>query len=327
MRTLFPTITMIASLLLATIAPASAQTVFRLGTGATPKHPNGVMAEAFKQEIERLSGGEISIQIFPNASLGGELELANQVRTGELDMCAVSTPVVATISAAVQLSELPFFYKDYDTARMVMDGEPGQMALATLEAQGVKGLAWGEIGFRGVLNSVKPVESAEQVKGMKIRVVENRLYVETWRVLGANPVPMSWPEVYTGLQQKTVDGVDTNYAGMIDAKHYEVAKHLALTNHSYTSNIIMIGLDKFNALSPAMQAMFIQAAKVGSAASREAAKSTDENAVRIMTENGVAITEPDRAPFQEALKPVIEDFSNRVGPEIVEKARALMAGR
>ena len=326
MKTLFPAIAMAASFLLAMTAPSTAQTVFRLGTGATPAHPNGVMAETFKQEVERLSEGRVSIQIYPNASLGGELELANQVRNGELDICSVATPVVATISAAVQLSELPFFYKDYDTARRVMDGEPGQMALATLEEQGVKGLAWGEIGFRGVLNSVKPIESADQVKGMKIRVVENRLYVDTWRALGANPVPMSWPEVYTGLQQKTVDGVDTNYAGMIDAKHYEVAKHLALTNHSYTSNVIMMGLDKYNALPDDLKAIFLEAAKAGSAASRAAAQAIDADAVRIMTENGVAVTEPERAPFQEALKPVHAAFSKRIGQEIVDKAIAMMSG-
>ena len=314
------------AMLLASGPGISAEMVFRLGTGATPKHPNGVQAEVFKAEVEQRAGGRVAIQIFPNAALGGELELANQVKTGELDICSVSTPVVATLSAAAQLSELPFFYKDYATARMVMDGEPGQMALATLEPQGVKGLAWGEIGFRGLLNSVKPIDSADQVRGMKIRVVENRLYVETWRALGANPVPMAWPEVYTGLQQKTVDGVDTNYAGMIDAKHYEVAKHLALTNHSYTSNIIMMNLAKFEALPDDLKQIFLESAKLGAAASRKAAQATDENAVKIMTEHGVAVTRPDPAPFRAALQPVHDAFAKKIGDEIVAKAVALMAG-
>jgi tripartite ATP-independent transporter DctP family solute receptor len=326
MKALFVTALAVGALFLTSSVETSAETVFRLGTGATPKHPNGVLAETFKQEVEKLSNGRVRIQIFPSAALGGELELANQVKTGELDICAVSTPVVASLSAAAQLSELPFFYKNYDIARKVMDGEPGQMALKTLEAQNVKGLAWGEIGFRGLLNSVKQIASADQVRGMKIRVVENPLYVDTWRALGANPVPMSWPEVYTGLQQKTVDGVDTNYAGMIDAKHYEVAKHLALTNHSYTSNIIMMNLAKFDALPDDLKEIFLSAAKAGAAASRAVAKSTDENAVKIMTEHGVAVTQPDAEPFRKALKSVHDKFADRIGREIVDKAIALMGG-
>lgn len=315
-----------AALLLASTAAASAQTVYRLGTGGTPKHPNGVLAQVFKEEVEKHAGDRVKIQIYPNAVLGGELELANQVKTGELSLTSVSTPVIATLTAAAQLSELPFFYDNYEIARKVMDGEPGQMALKTLEPQNVKGLAWGEIGFRGLLNSVKDVKSAADVAGMKIRVVENPLYVDTWRALGANPVPIAWPEVYTALQQKTVDGVDTNYAGMIDAKHYEVSKHLALTNHSYTSNIIMMNLTQFQAMPEDLQQIFLDAAKVGAAASRKAAQTTDENAVDIMTKHGVTVAEIDPAPFREALKPVVAKYAEKIGPEIVEKARAIIDG-
>jgi TRAP-type C4-dicarboxylate transport system substrate-binding protein len=128
------------------------------------------------------------------------------------------------------------------------------------------------------------------------------------------------------LQQKTVDGVDTNYAGMIDAKHYEVAKHLALTNHSYTSNIIMMNLAKFDALPDDLKEIFLSAAKAGAAASRAVAKSTDENAVKIMTEHGVAVTQPDAEPFRKALKSVHDKFADRIGRKIVDKAIALMGG-
>ncbi|MBI4504826.1 MAG: TRAP transporter substrate-binding protein [Chloroflexi bacterium] len=304
--------------------PAAAQFIFRLGTATTAKHPNGVLAETFKQEVEKNSQGRISIQIFPSAALGGELEIVNGVKTAQIEMAAVAVPTVASISPAVQLSELPFFYADYDSARKVLDGEPGQMVLKTLEPQGVKGLVWGEIGFRGVLNHRKPVQTVADVRGMKIRVVENPLYVATWRALGANAVPMAWPEVYTGLQQKTIDGVDTNYAGMIDAKQYEVAKHLALTNHSYTGNLLLMNMPKFAALPADLQKVMQDAAKVGAGEARKAAKAIDDGAVDTMKGQGVAVTTVQRDEFRNAMKSVHDEFIPKIGVEIVSKAQALL---
>ncbi|MBI4183870.1 MAG: TRAP transporter substrate-binding protein [Proteobacteria bacterium] len=327
MRTLSKALVVAAVLSLATATGLSAQTVFRLGTSVTPKHPNGVMAETFKQEVEKNTGGKLTIQIFPGAALGGELELANQVKTGQLDLLSGAVPPMATLSSAMQLSELPFFYPTYDVARKVLDGKAGQMALKTLEAQNVKGLVFGEIGFRGVLNSVRPINSIDDVKGLKIRVVENRLYVDTWRALGANAVPMAWPEVYMGLQQRTIDGVDTNYAGFIDAKQYEVTKYLTLTNHSYTANVLMMNLAKFNALSDDLKNVFMAAAKAGAAASRTAAKTIDDNAVDIMTRHGIQVTRPDAEPFRKALKPVHDAYAKRIGEEIVNQALATMGAQ
>lgn len=307
--------------------PAGAQFAYRLGTATTAKHPNGVQAETFKQLVEKNSNGKISIQIFPSAALGGELEIVNQVKTGQLDLASVAVPTVATVSPAVQLSELPFFYADYDAARKVLDGEAGQTALKTLEPQGVKGLAWGEIGFRGLLNSRKPVTEVGDVRGMKIRVVENPLYVATWRALGGNAVPMAWPEVYTGLQQKTIDGVDTNYAGMIDAKQYEVAKHLALTNHSYTGNLLLMNLAKFDGLPADLKKVVEDAAKAGAADSRKAAKEIDDGAVATMKGQGVAVTTTRRDEFRAGLKSVHDEFIPKIGAEIVAKAQAAMGAR
>lgn len=299
----------------------AAQFPFRLGTSVNPKHPNGVFAETFKKEVEEKSGGRIQIQLITGGALGGEAELANQVRTGQLDLCSIAVPPAATISPALNLSEVPFFYKDYASARRVLDGEPGQIVLSRLEQAGIKGLAWGEIGFRGVMTTGKPVNSPADVAGLKIRVVENKFYLAMWRALGANPVPMAWPEVYTALQQRTIDGVDTNYAGLIDAKQYEVAKNLAVLNHSYTANLLFMNPQKFNGLPDDLKTVVLNAAKLGAAASRTAAETVDHDAVSIMEKNGVTVTKPDPAPFRSRLQELHAEFERQVGADIVAKAR------
>lgn len=301
----------------------ASQFSYRLGTSVSPKHPNGVFAETFKKEIEEKSKGRIQIQLITGGALGGEAELANQVRTGQLDLCSIAAPPAATISAALNLSEIPFFYKDYASARRVLDGEPGQMALARLEQAGIKGLAWGEIGFRGVMTTGKPVNSPADVAGLKIRVVENKFYLAMWRALGANPVPMAWPEVYIALQQRTIDGVDTNYAAFIDAKHYEIAKNLALLNHSYTANLLFMNPQKFNAMPEDLKRLVLSAAKVGAAASREAAELIDREAVAIMKKNGVSVTTPDPASFRSRLQELHAEFERQVGGNIIAKAREI----
>lgn len=305
-------------------AKAAPEFVYRLAVETTLKHPGGVFAAKFKDEVEKKSNGRVSIQLFPNAQLGGDLQALNAVKTGQIDMCVAAAPGSSTLSSSVQLSELPFFYPDYDAARKVLDGEAGQMALKTLERQGVKGLAWGEVGFRGVMNNRKPIKTVADFKGMKIRVVENPLYVTTWRSLGANPVPMAWQEVYTALQQGTIDGVDTNYAGFIDGKIYEVAKHLAVTNHSYTGNLLLMNLAKFNALPSDLKKVVEDAAKVGGAEARNAAKSIDGGAVEMMKKQGVTVTTPPREGFVASMKSVYDEFTPKIGADIVKKAQATL---
>ncbi|MBI3965296.1 MAG: TRAP transporter substrate-binding protein [Chloroflexi bacterium] len=307
--------------------PAAAQFQYRLGINTTLQHPNGVFSDTFKREVEKNSNGRISVQLFPNSQLGAEAEMVNAIKTGDLDLCACTSALVAILSPALQLGDLPFLFPDYATARKVLDGDPGQSVLKTLEAQGVKGLAFGEIGFRGLLNNRKPVDTIADIRGMKVRVVENPLYVATWRAVGANPVPMAWPEVYTGLQQGTIDGVDTNYAGMIDAKQYEVAKHLAVTNHNYTTSSLVMNLAKFNALPQDLRKVVEDAAKVGGAESRKTAEMIDGGAVDTMQKQGVAVTKPPREAFVTAMKTVYDEFAPKIGPDIIAKAQAMMGTR
>ncbi|MGI9409252.1 MAG: TRAP transporter substrate-binding protein, partial [Hyphomicrobiaceae bacterium] len=242
-------------------AHAQAKVKLRIGHVTTIDAIAGKGSTKLKEVAEKLSNGEIQITIFPNGQLGGELEMVSQVRLGTLDMCMVGSGLAANIEPTFSITELPFIWKSRESAWNVLSGPIGKKILALMEPKGVKGLGWGVWGFRGFLTNGFPIKQPESMKGRKMRIVENPLYVQTIRAFGGNPVPMAWPEVYSGLQQKTIDGVETNYHGMGDAKLYEVASDLAVTNHIFTATVYLMNLPRFKGLSAKHRDIIMQAAK------------------------------------------------------------------
>ena len=213
-------------------AIAQTKTTLRIGHVTTLQAIAGQGSSKLKEVAERLSNGEIEVQIFPNSQLGGELEMVSQVRLGSLDMVMAGSGIVAAIEPTFSITELPFIWKSREQAWKVLNGPIGAKMFALLEPKGIKALSWGVWDMRGFLTVGFDVAKPDDLKGKKIRVIENPLYVRTIRAYSGNPVPMAWPEVYSALQQKTIDGVETNYHGMSDSKLYEVAKKsLRLRSH------------------------------------------------------------------------------------------------
>lgn len=299
---------------------AEAQVKLRLGHVTSIDAIAGQGSTEFARTAEELSNGEIEVEIFPNSQLGGELEMVSQVRLGTLDMAMVGSGLAAAIEPTFSVTELPFIWKDSESAWEVLNGEIGQRILGMLEPKGIKGLSWGVWGDRGFLMT-SPVESLEDMKGKKIRIVENPLYVSTVRALDANPVPMAWPEVYSGLQQNTIDGVETNYHGMADAKLYEVAKHLLVSDHIFTPTVYMMNLDTFNSLSPEHQEVIMKAAEAAGEAMYTGAKKANEEGIALMERNGITVVRPDQKPFVEAIQPVHDQFSAQIGQDLIEDVK------
>lgn len=307
------------------VPPATSQQAahtFRLGFVVSRDALGGEFATTFGDVAKAKSGGRINIAIFDKAQLGGETEMMANLRTGELDFGILGAGIVAALEPAFGLTELPFIWKDASHVHRTLDGAVGQRMMAMLESKGIKGLVAGEWGYRQLLIRNKAVNSVADTKGLKVRVIENPLYVATWRSVAANPVPMAWPEVYTGLQQGTIDAVDTNPIGMRDSKLYEVAKNLAITNHIFTTIVLMMNLDKWKALPPDLQAVVMEAARAGQAANRTRAMRANEDAIEVMKKNGVKVTQPDLAPFREAAKSVYERFKAQVGPDLIKQVQS-----
>lgn len=310
--------------LLGQASPAAAQQTYtyRLGFSATPQGPGGEFATTFIDAAKAMSGGRINIVLFDRGQLGSELDMVAQMRTGELDFAVIGSGSVASVEPTFSLSELPFIWKGPDHAHRSLDGGIGQRMMSLLEPKGIKGIAFGEFGYRDLLVRTKAVNSPADLKGMKIRVLENPLYVTTWRTFGGNPVPMAWPEVYTGLLQGTIDAVDANPVGMRDAKLYEAAKHLALTHHIFTACVLMMNRDKWQALPADLQKIVVEAARAGQKANRTRSADRNEQAIEFMKQQGVKVTQPDPAPFRELAKAVYKRFDAEVGPDLIKQVQA-----
>jgi TRAP-type transport system periplasmic protein len=295
---------------------------FRIGTAMTDRHPVGLGAIRMAEALQERSNGRIKVDVYNAAQLGGELDMLSQIRLGSLDMAMITSGLVASIEPTFSLTEFPFIWKSDVAARQVLDGPIGQNLLSLLENKGIKGLAWGELGFRGILATSRPVQKPDDLKGLKIRVVENPLYVQTLRAFGANPVPMSWPEVYTGLDQGTIDAVDTNYSGMFDSKLYEVSKNLAVTDHIYTGLVVLMNLKKFQELPKDLQAAVQEAAKAGGERTRETARGANNEAIKFMETKGVRVTHPDRGAFEARVPDVYKRFAAQVPQNLIDEVKA-----
>lgn len=301
---------------------ADPQYKLRIGTVTTKQNPVGQGAVRLAEVAEQQSKGRVKVDVFDAGQLGGELDMVSQIRLGSLDMAIIGSGIVASVEPTFSITELPFIWKSDDAARKVLDGPTGRKILGLLEVKGIKPLAWGEWGFRGILTTKKPIEAPDDLKGLKIRVIENPLYVTTLRAFGANAVPMAWPEVYTGLEQGTIDGVDTNYAGMFDAKLYEVTKNLAVTDHIYTAVVILMNLKKFQSLPKDLQDVVLQAGRAGGERTRESARKANNDAIQFMASKGLKVTRPDRKPFEDRVPDVYKRFIAQVGQDLIDQVKA-----
>ncbi len=295
---------------------------FRIGCVTTKQNPVGMGAVRVAEAAEQLSKGRIKIDVFDAGQLGGELDMVSQVRMGSLDLAIIGSGIVASVEPTFSITELPFIWKSDVQARKILDGPIGRKIIALLEVKGIKGLAWGEWGFRGFLTTKTPIEKPEDLKGLKIRVIENPLYITTLRAFGSNAVPMAWPEVYTALDQGTIDGVETNYAGMVDAKQYEVTKCLAVTDHIYTAVVVLMNLKTFKSLPKDLQKVMLDAGKTGGERTRETASKLNNEAIQFMGDRGLKVTRPDRKPFEERVLDVYKRFSAQVGQDLINELMA-----
>lgn len=304
------TVMLVLILALCVSASAMAETVLQLGTTVNEQNSFQVAAEKFAELVAERTNGEYKIEIYPNGTLGGENEMLDSMSMGMLDMGIITSGPFVNFSEDMGVLDMPFLFASNEEAYKIIDGEIGKELLATLEDAGLKGLAYAERGFRNVTNSVRPVTSAADLAGLKLRVMENEVYTATFKALGVNAVPMAWSEALTAMQQGTIEGEENpiNVIYSYDLWDYG-QKYVTLDRHSYSTAIITMSLDKFNELDEATQQIFVEAAQ--EAAEYERAWVADQEAGQLETikSNGVEVVEePDVASFREAVQPVYEAY-------------------
>ncbi len=304
------TVMLVLILALCVSASAMAETVLQLGTTVNEQNSFQVAAEKFAELVAERTNGEYKIEIYPNGTLGGESEMLDSMSMGMLDMGIITSGPFVNFSEDMGVLDMPFLFASNEEAYKIIDGEIGKELLATLEDAGLKGLAYAERGFRNVTNSVRPVTSAADLAGLKLRVMENEVYTATFKALGVNAVPMAWSEALTAMQQGTIEGEENPINVIYSYGLWDYGqKYVTLDRHSYSTAIITMSLDKFNELDEATQQIFVEAAQ--EAAEYERAWVADQEADQLETikSNGVEVVEePDVDSFREAVQPVYEAY-------------------
>jgi tripartite ATP-independent transporter DctP family solute receptor len=277
-----------------------------------------VAAEKFKELVEKETKGELTVALFPNAKLGDERTLLERMKMGIVDSGIITSGPIINFVPSFGVIDLTFLFRDPDHAYKVLDGPIGKKLLAEMESQGWKGLAFGERGFRNLTNSKRPVVTPEDAKGLKIRVMQNPVYVDSFKALGTNAVPMAWTEVLTALQQGTVDGQENPLNVIVAFKLYETQKYLTITRHAYAPAPIIMILATWKKLSPAQQAIVQKAAQDAAEFERAWDNKMEADWLKELQAKGMEVRTPDLKPFQNAVRPVYDQYGAKYGQPLID---------
>lgn len=303
---------------------ASAQTVMRISVSTAQNSHQGVAIDTLAKEVEKRTNGRYKIQTFYAGALGAEREAVEAVQLGTQELTWTSTGPIPNFVPEVKILDVPFLFRDYAHARAVLDGPIGQEMLKKFDSKGIKALAWGENGFRHMTNNKRPINTPEDMKGLKMRTMENPVHIQAYKGFGIIPTPMAFTEVFTALQQGTVDGQENPLSVITANKFEQVQKYLTLTGHVYSPGVFLMNKAAFDKLSPADQKAFLEAAKVAAKANRDRVDSDEKTAVADLRAKGMQVVDKvDKAKFQAALAPVFVDFEKQFGKANLDRIKAV----
>jgi tripartite ATP-independent transporter DctP family solute receptor len=312
----FAAVTMLAAL------PTAAQTLLKMNISLAQNSHYGVAIDTFAREVEKRTDRRYKIQNFYAGALGAERESIEGLQLGTLDLTLTSTGPVPNFVPEVAILDIPFLFRDSTHARAVLDGPIGQELLKKFDAKGITALAWGENGFRHMTNSKHPVNAPDDLKGLKMRTMENPVHIQAYKAFGIIPTPMAFTEVFTALQQGTVDGQENPVSVITAAKLDQVQKYMTLTGHVYSPALILMSKAQYDKLSPADKQAFTDAAKEAVKANRARIDEDEKKAVADLRAKGMIIVENvDKAPFQAALAPTFVEFGKKFGQDNIDKIK------
>ena len=294
--------------------------ILRVSIGVNDQHPEYEGIEKFKELVESKTE-DFKIELYHTGQLGDDRSAIEMLQLGSLDITIPSTSPLVNFVKEFGVFDLPFTIPNEEVADELLDGEFGDKMLDMVEGQNLVALAWWENGFRNLTNDVRPVAKLEDLNGLKIRTMENEIHLDAWKELGANPTPMAFTELFTALQQGTVDGQENPFPTIELSQYAEVQKHVSNTNHVYTPFIFLFSKPIWDKLTEEQQAILseaaVEAGEFNRQRNREVAEESLEKLKETMTYTEVAPEEHKR--FQEKVKTVIEKHADGIGAELVDE--------
>jgi tripartite ATP-independent transporter DctP family solute receptor len=285
------------------------------------KHPHGLGAQKFADLVAQRSGNKIKVKVYPNATLGGEVAIISAMQGGTVEMAAMATSQLVGVIKDFAALDLPFLFNNEMEVDRVVDGPVGKMFLDKMPEKRLIGLSWFEHGFRNLTNSRRPVTKLEEIQGLKIRVEQNAVAVDTWNALGTNAVPMPFPELYTALEQKVVDGQENPYSTVDSSKFYEVQKYLSVTKHKYTPLVVTVSKKFWDQLSADEKKLIQDAATEAAVYQRKANRDLNEQYVQSLKKTGMQVNEisaAELARMRAKVQPVVDKYSAQIGGTLVK---------
>ena len=300
---------------------------FKFAFMNTADHPQGIAATKFADIVKKKSGGKMKVKLFPSGMLGGDLQIVSSLQGGTIDFTVLNAGLLVGLDPAFGIFDFPFMFNDEKEADAVVDGHFGTMMFDKLPAKNLIGLGYWELGFRNLTNNIRPITRLEDFAGIKLRVLQSPVFIDTFNTLGCNTVPLPWPEVYTALEQHVVDGQENPVTNVQFASLYEVQKYFSFTRHIYSPQSFLASKRTWDKLTNTEKKILIEAEHEARLYQRELnrvqmTKSLDFVKTK-MTVNEIDPAEMDR--IREAATPVIEKNTAKVGKDVFEAFSAAIA--
>lgn len=323
---------LLATLVLGYAFCASAQDIqertIKFGHLNNADHPVSFGVKRFGELVLAKSGGKMKVQEFPSSTLGNELQQQSALQGGIQEMSAPATTSLAGIVKEFGLVDFPFSVANFAQADALLDGPLGQALIETLPAKGLVALGYWDLGFRNVTNSKRPITKPEDLEGLKIRVIPNPVFLDTFKAFKANPLPMPFSELYNALESKAVDGQENPFAVIQSNKFYEVQKYVSATNHVYAANIVLVSKRFWDKLSQTEKKIMNDAANETRAYQRQVSRSAAQKAVSELQTKGMQyneLTATEQGRMRQIAKPVTDRFMSTYDPAIVKLYTAELA--
>ena len=326
--------TLLAAACVASLAPALAQAqdikprLIRFGYGLNEQSNQGRAAKVFADEVAKRSGGKMRVRAIGAAALGPDTQMQQALIGGAQEMMVGSTATLVGITKEMALWDTPFLFNNVKEADAVLDGPIGRKVMDKLEEKGLVGLVYWENGFRNLTNSKRPVAKMEDLNGVKLRVMQNNVFLDSFKLLGANAVPLPFSELFSALETNTVDGQENPYNTILSSKFYEVQKYLSITNHVYSPWIVTVSKKWWDGLSKDEQKVLRDAAIVSRDFERKDTREEAAKALADLKAKGMQINElppAEAARMRDKLTRVNASIGTTVGMDLWNETQAELA--
>lgn len=316
---------LVAAFASANVSAQVREKTFKVGTGITEDHPQALSIKFFNEQLEQRSGGKMHAKLFANGTLGNDVTMISALRGGTLEMTVPDSSTLVSVVKDFGVLNLPLTFNNEQEADAVLDSAFGQKLLEKLPEKGLIGLGYWENGFRHTSNSKRPVQKAEDLAGLKLRVIQSPLFIDTFSALGANATPLPFTELYSAMEQRAVDGQENPSATILTSKFYEVQKNLVLSRHIYSTWVLLMSKKAWDTLSADEQKIVREAAREATAFERKSIRALSARSLDELRKVGMQITElpaAEQAKLREKLQPVVLKYSKEYGEETTREMMA-----